>query len=133
MKRYINGKAFKTLRSDLTGLTNFLNITDASFIYLSGQDCFTQSSWTRTFARLFAFCSVNLLFYSAILNFKQFGHIIIVFPVLGFFIVKLSFEILNCRVKQRNCRVKCELSCKHHGLTEIQVRLNGVPLRNYII
>ena len=35
--------------------------------------------------------------------------IVFVFPVLGFFVAKFSFEIVNCQVKQRNGRAKCKM------------------------
>ena len=37
---------------------------------------------------------------------------IFVFPILGLFNVKLSFELYYCRVKQQNCRSKGKLPCK---------------------
>ena len=43
--------------------------------------------------------------------------IIFVFLVSGFFMVKLSFDISNCSVKQQNCRAKCKLPCKSPGPT----------------
>ena len=43
--------------------------------------------------------------------------IIFVIPVLPLIMVKLSFEIKNCRAKQRNCRAKCKLPC--NGRTKL--------------
>ena len=75
-------------------------------------------SWTRTFTRQIGFCSTITLFYSTTWNlWRKFDHNIsddsfvnlniVVFP---FFLLKLSFEVSGCRVKQSNYRVKCKLS-----------------------
>ena len=53
---------------------------------------------------------------------------IVVFPVLPFFLVKLSFVFYYCRGTQRNCGAKCQLPRKHLGLKCWTLLLNSFNL-----
>ena len=85
------------------------------------QAIFTYIDFTKLSFKISPFAILSN-FVRQFWNLEYKGKKVIIFvflTVAGFFMVKLSFEIWNCSVRQQNCWAKCKLPWKSPGQTAL--------------